>query len=347
MWQNIIISAKTSIAKTIEIIDQAGLQIALVVNEYGQLQGTVTDGDIRRAILSHLSLDEAVTKAMNPAPSYIYLGQSREAAIQLMRSRKIHQIPILDSEGHVVGMETAEELVTAPLRENLVILMAGGLGQRLQPLTKNCPKPLLKIGNKPILETILESFIEQGFRHFYIAVNYKAEMIIKHFGDGERWGVEIKYLRENKPLGTAGALGLLPAKPTLPILVMNGDILTRVDFGKLLNFHNKNQTEATICIKENSIQIPYGVVTTRKNRLCKIEEKPEQRFFINGGLYVFKPEVLDYLTVGSHLDIPDFLQTLLKKGNHIAVFPIWEYWMDIGRFEDYERAGNDFTKVFK
>ncbi|NLI91354.1 MAG: CBS domain-containing protein [Peptococcaceae bacterium] len=347
MWQNIIISSETAIAKAIEIIDNSGLQIALVVNEDGQLLGTVTDGDIRRAILKQISLEEPVTRAMNSVPACIRHDQSREAAILLMKSKKVHQIPVLDENKRVVGLEIADDLLTAPPRENWVILMAGGLGQRLRPLTENCPKPLLKIGHKPILETILESFIEQGFRHFYVSVNYKAEMIMKHFGNGSRWGVEIKYLEENKPLGTAGALGTLPHKPELPFLVMNGDILTKVNFGKLLDFHHKNLFEATICVKENTSQIPYGVVTVRKNLLLKIEEKPQLRFFINGGLYVFNPGVLDYLPGGSCQDIPDFLQTLLKEGKDIGAFPIREYWIDIGRHHDYEKANYDFGKVFQ
>ena len=347
MWKNVIITTDTPIVNAIEIIDRAGLHIALVVNENGRLLGTVTDGDIRRAILKHLSLDEAVTKVMNPAPSFVYRNQSRESVILLMKNKKLHQIPVLDEEHRVVGLEIADELLTPPPRDNWVILMAGGLGRRLAPLTESCPKPLLKVGDKPLLETILEGFIEQGFSHFYISVNYKAETIIKHFGNGSRWAAEIEYLHESKPLGTAGALGLLPAKPEKPLLLMNGDILTKINYGKLLDFHKKNLTDATICVKEHNIQIPYGVVTIQKNKLLKIEEKPLQRFFINAGLYVFNPSVLDYVPANSYLDIPVLLRTLLDQGKNIAVFPIREYWIDIGRFDDYERANNDFLKVFK
>lgn len=347
MWKNVLITTDTPIVKAIEIIDRAGLQIALVVNENGRLLGTVTDGDIRRAILKHLSLDETVTKVMNPAPCFVYRNQSRENANLLMKSKKLHQIPVLDEEHRVVGLEIADKLFPPPPRDNWVMLMAGGLGRRLAPLTENCPKPLLKVGDKPLLETILESFIEQGFRHFYISVNYKAETIINHFGNGSRWAVEIEYLHESKPLGTAGALGLLPAKPEKPLLLMNGDILTKINYGKLLDSHKKNLTDATICVKEYNLQIPYGVVTTQKNKLLKIEEKPLQRFFINGGLYVINPSVLDYVPVSSYLDIPVLLRTLLDQGKDIAVFPIHEYWIDIGRFDDYERANNDFSKVFK
>lgn len=347
MWRNVLITPETPIVKAIEIIDRSGLRIALVVNENGRLLGTVTDGDVRRAILKRLSLDEAVSAAMNPAPSYVYHEQSRENAIQLMKSKKLHQIPVLDKNLRVVGLEIADELFTPPPRDNWVLLMAGGLGRRLEPLTENCPKPLLKVGDKPLLETILESFIEQGFKNFYISVNYKADMIKKHFGDGSRWAVEIKYLQEDKSLGTAGALGLLPTKPEEPLLLMNGDILTKMNYGKLLDFHNKDLAEATICVKEYTNHIPYGVVTIKKNQLLKIEEKPQRLFFISGGIYVFNPTVLDYISPGSSVDIPVLLKTLLAHDKKVAAFPIREYWIDIGHFEDYQRANNDFTKVFK
>jgi len=347
MWKEVLITPDTPVAEAIGIIDQAGLQIALVINEKGQLMGTVTDGDIRRAILKHLSLDEPVSKIMNANPRFIYRNQPREEAVQLIKNNKVHQIPVLDEERCVLGLEIAEELLNPSPRDNWVILMAGGMGSRLKPLTASCPKPLLKVGKKPVLETILESFIEQGFRHFYISVNYKAEMIIEHIGDGSRWGVDIRYLHENQRLGTAGAVGLLPSRPTEPLLLMNGDILTKVNFGQLLDFHRKNLTEATICIREQCSQIPYGVVTIDKNRLRQIDEKPMQHFFINAGLYVLNPEVLDYVPAGSYFDIPDLLKTLLQKGKEIAVFPIREYWIDIGRFDDLERANNEFSEVFR
>jgi len=264
-----------------------------------------------------------------------------------MKSKKFHQIPVLDKCHHIVGLEIADELFTPPPRDNWVLLMAGGLGRRLEPLTEKCPKPLLKVGDKPLLETILESFTEQGFRHFYISVNYKAEMVKRHFGDGSRWAVEIKYLQEGKSLGTAGALGLLPTKPKEPLLLMNGDILTKMNYGKLLDFHNKNLAEATVCVKKYNNQIPYGVVTVKKNRLLKIEEKPRHHCFISGGIYVFNPTVLDYVPPDLSLDIPVLLRKFLAQEKKIAAFPIREYWIDIGHFDDYQKANNDFTKVFK
>jgi dTDP-glucose pyrophosphorylase len=347
MWKNTLINPDTPIVKAIEIIDQAELQIALVVNEKKQLLGTVTDGDIRRAILRHLSLDEPVSKIMNLKPCFIYQEQSRESAALLMKNRKVRHIPIVDDILCLVGLEIADELLNPPRRGNWVILMAGGLGTRLQPLTESCPKPLLKVGGKPLLETILENFIEQGFRQFYFSVNYKAEMIIEYFGDGSRWAVDIRYLHENQCMGTAGAIGLLPAQPKEPIIMMNGDILTKINAVQLLNFHNKSLAEATICVKEQHSQIPYGVVVFDKNRLKRIDEKPVQQYFINSGLYVFNPEVLDYVPYGSYFDIPDLIRLIMKGGKEIAVFPIREYWIDIGRMDDYERANLEFAELFK
>jgi dTDP-glucose pyrophosphorylase len=346
MWKEILVAPGTPILKVIKIIDETSLQIALVINENGQLVGTVTDGDIRRAILKNLSLDEPVFKIMNPEPTFIYQEQSREHAILHMKNKQLRQIPVLDRGHRVVDLEIANELFQPPSRDNWVMLMAGGLGKRLQPLTENCPKPLLKVGDKPVLETIMESFAEQGFKHFYISVNYKADMIIEHFGDGSRWAVKIEYLHENKPLGTAGALGLLPTKPQKPMLLMNGDILTKINFGQILDFHKKNGTEATIGVKQQYSQIPYGVVVFRKNRLKYIEEKPMQHYFINAGLYVLNPDVLDFVPVDSYFDIPDLFKLILQKDKEVAVFPIREYWIDIGRFDDYERANIDFPEVF-
>lgn len=346
MWQEVVISPDTFIVEAIKIIDHGDLQIALVVNEGGELLGTVTDGDIRRAIMRHLSLDEPVKNIMNKQPRFIYREESREKAISLMKANKIRQIPVLDENRCLVGLEIADELLNPPFRHNYVILMAGGLGKRLNPLTKSCPKPLLRVGNKPVLETTLENFVEQGFGQFYISINYKAAMIKEYFGDGSRWGIKIDYLFEKEQLGTAGALGLLPFKPNHSIILMNGDILTKISFGQVLDFHWKNQSDATICIKEQQSQIPYGVVTVAQNKLQEIEEKPIQRFFINAGLYVLNPDVLDYIPSGARCDIPDLFKILLKNGKAITAFPIREYWIDIGRFDDYERANTEFAEVF-
>jgi dTDP-glucose pyrophosphorylase len=346
MWKKTLVRPEMSIQEVLAVIDDSALQIALVVNEKGQLLGTVTDGDIRRALLKHIDLTEPVAGIMNPHPRYITCTQSREDALQLMKSHKLNQIPILNQDYCVVGMEVAQDLFTPPLHNNLVILMAGGLGQRLKPLTENCPKPLLKVGGKVLLETILENFISEGFNNFYFSVNYRAQMIMDYFGDGSRWGISIQYLQENKRLGTAGALSLLPVKPLEPLIVMNADILTKINMAKLLEFHKQNQGIATICVKEHHKQIPYGVVAFKENHLQYIEEKPMQRFFINAGIYVLNPEVLEYVPPQLFFDIPDLIKKLLQAEKAISVFPIREYWIDIGRLDEYERANHEFNEVF-
>lgn len=346
MWKKTLVRPEMSIQEVLAVIDDSALQIALVVNEKGQLLGTVTDGDIRRALLKHIDLSQPIASIMNPHPRYISCTQSRENALQLMKNHKLHHIPILDRDKCVVGMEVAQSFFIPPQHDNLVILMAGGLGQRLKPLTENCPKPLLKVGGKVLLETILENFISEGFNKFYISVNYRAQMIMDYFGDGSRWGVSIQYLQEDKPLGTAGALALLPAKPREPFMVMNADILTKINMAKLLEFHKEKQGIATICVKEHHKEIPYGIVAFEENHLQHIEQKPVQRFFINAGIYVLNPEVLDYIPLQSFFDIPDLIKKLLEEGKVIKVFPIREYWIDIGRLDEYERANHEFNEVF-
>lgn len=346
MWEKTLISPDTSLAKAIEIIDQTGLQIALVIDQERHLIGTVTDGDVRRAILRHMTLNQPVIKAMNSNPSYVCSEQARENAVLIMKQKKLRQIPVLNRDKQVIGLEIADDLIHLPVRSNWVILMAGGMGKRLQPLTDACPKPLLKVGDKPVLETILESFIEQGFKRFYISVNYMAHMIMDYFGDGSKWAVEIVYLNEPYPLGTAGPLAMLPVKPQEPVLLMNGDVLTKVNYRKLLEFHVENMTSATMCIKQQYNQIPYGVVKIYNNRLQQIIEKPSQHIFVNAGLYIFNPEILSYVPRGKRCDIPDLFKLLLDEGKEIAVFPIREYWIDIGRFDEYERANHEFGEVF-
>jgi NDP-sugar pyrophosphorylase family protein len=227
-----------------------------------------------------------------------------------------------------------------------VVLMAGGMGRRLHPITCDCPKPLIQVGNKPILETILENFIAHGFRRFYISVNYKAEMIKKHFGDGGRWGVEIRYIDEEFALGTAGPLGCLPERSAAPIIVMNGDILTQVNFHQLLAFHAEHRSKATMCVREYDFQIPYGVINLQHHRLVDIEEKPVQRFFVNAGIYALEPEVISMIPKNKHCDMPGLFKEVLQQGYETAAFPVREYWMDVGRIDDLERAKLEYSEVF-
>lgn len=345
-WKNVLVSSDTSIREAIRIIDQGALKIALVVDEEKRLLGTVSDGDIRRGILKGCELDNPVKQIMNTTPSVADTSDGREKILVMMRDRQVYQIPVVDGDGRLVGLEVIETILAGPRCDNLVVLMAGGMGTRLKHLTDNMPKPLLKVGNKPILETILGNFVEQGFSRFFISVNYKSELIEGHFGDGSRWGARVDYLREDKKLGTAGALALLPEQPTNPVLVMNGDVLTKVNFQQLLDFHAEHNAAATMCVREYDFQVPYGVVHLDNHRIAAIEEKPVQRYFVNAGIYVLEPHVLDLLQRYDYADMPTLFEKLISQGQETAVFPLREYWLDIGRIDDFERANGEFDKVF-
>lgn len=337
-----MISSGHTVCETLRVIEKSSLQVALVVDETGRLKGIVTDGDIRRGLLRGGSLDDPVVACMNPKPLTAEIGSSPRKLLSMMRDHMVHHLPLLDEEGILRGLAAMDEILSVMQRPNPVVLMAGGLGTRLGELTRDCPKPLLKVGDKPILEIILESFVDAGFSRFYLSVNFKAEMVEAYFGDGSCWGASIEYIREPRRLGTAGALSLLPSIPDLPLIVMNGDILTRLDFGKLLDFHNSHSGSATMCVREYQMEVPYGVIETKGSRITGIREKPAVEFLVSGGIYVIDPDVIDLIPRGELLDMPDLFIEMVRSGRNPQVFPLQEYWIDIGRFSDYERANRDF-----
>jgi dTDP-glucose pyrophosphorylase len=345
-WKQILISKDVTIHDTLRIIDSSAMQIALVVDEEEHLLGTVTDGDIRRGILKGIHLDDLVTKIMNPHPTIAKSYERRDIMLAVMKLKRLNHIPVLDDDGRVINVETLQDLLQTDVKDNVVVLMAGGLGTRLRPLTNECPKPLLKVGGKPVLETILENFMEYGFKKFYLSVNYKADMIKEYFGDGNRWGIEINYIHEDKHLGTAGALSLLPEKTKQPLLVMNGDLLTKVNFQQLLDFHSMHQAQATMCVRDYQFQVPYGVVKLEKDRLTGIDEKPVQRFFVNAGIYVLDPKALELIPNNEFFDMPTLFKKIFDQDGETTAFPIREYWMDIGQLNDYEQANIEFKEVF-
>lgn len=346
--ENYIVDRRTKIIDVIRQIEENSLQIVLVVDEEKKLLGTVTDGDIRRAILRgidlHVTLIETI---MHSNPYTARLGDSKEKILAVMHSRKVRQVPVIDREGRVVQLTTLDMLLETPAYPNIVMIMAGGLGTRLGELTKNCPKPLLSVGGKPVLETIIESFKTYGFTNFIMAVNYKSEMIEKHFKDGREYGVNISYLREKRRLGTAGALGLLQEKPQHPLIVINGDVLTKVNFEHFLNFHIAQGSSATMGVREYSIQVPYGVIEATGTALLEIREKPVHRHFISTGIYLLSPETLECIEQDEYLDMPVLFERLLQGKKHVAIFPVTEYWMDIGQMEDLEEARDRYKEVFQ
>lgn len=346
-WQESIIGPGTSIRQAILSIDKIGIQIALVADEAGRLLGTVTDGDVRRGILRGVTLDEPVEQIMRRTPVTAGRHEDREKILELMRQKQIRQIPLVDERGVIRGVEILEELLSRENRPNFVVLMAGGFGSRLRPLTNEIPKPLIRVGNKPILETILENFIQYGFKRFFISVHYKDEMLRSYFEDGSKWGVAIEYIREATKLGTAGALSLLPEKPKHPVVVMNGDLLTKVNFQQLLDFHEDHHADATMCVREYDFQVPYGVVKTDHQKVRAIDEKPVHKFFVNAGIYVLNPEALGPIAPNEPLDMPQLFENLIASKREVAAFPIREYWLDVGRLDDLERAHGEFSQVFQ
>lgn len=345
-WKQILIKPDVTIHNTLQIIDSSAMQIALIVDEENHLLGTVTDGDIRRGILKGITLEEPVKSIMNPHPTVAKSYERRDIVLAVMKLKRLNHIPVIDDDGRVINVETLQDLIKTDIKDNIVVLMAGGLGTRLRPLTNEYPKPLLKVGGKPVLETILENFIEYGFKKFYLSVNYKANMIKDYFGDGSQWGIQISYIDEDKQLGTAGALSLLPEKPDQPLLVMNGDLLTKVNFQQLLDFHSVHQGQATMCVREYHFQVPYGVVNIDKNRLSGIDEKPVKHFFVNAGIYIIDPKALELIPRNEYFDMPNLFTKIINGGGETTAFPIREYWMDIGQINDFERANVEFAEVF-
>lgn len=341
-----LVGPERTVLETMRVMDASGLQIALVVDENRTLLGAVTDGDVRRGLLRGVGLDRPVTDVMNRMPRTVTEEAGRDGALALMRRLSIRHVPVLDTAGRVVGLEWQDQLVKDREDETWVVLMLGGLGSRLRPLTEDVPKPMLQVGGRPLVETIVRNFVAQGFRRFFFSVNYKAEVFREYFGDGSAFGARIDYLSEEQKLGTAGALSLLPQRPDGPIIVMNGDLLTTINFGQLMASHRETRSLATMSVREYSQQIPYGVVETEGFRLTGVTEKPTQTYFINAGIYVLDPEALDLIPSGTFFDMPQLFDTIMARGGNASVFPIREYWLDIGRLEDLERAQVEYHRVF-
>jgi dTDP-glucose pyrophosphorylase/predicted transcriptional regulator len=345
-WTKILTYPDESIFTAMQRLDVSAMQLLLVVDEGRRLLGTVTDGDIRRGILHGIPIDAKVREVMNSSPTVSHSTENRERIFDLMRTRKFRHIPIIDREGRVVRVETLDSFLTVENQDNPVILMAGGLGTRLSPLTDECPKPLLNIGGRPLLETIVLNLAKHGFRNIHISVNYRADMIEDHFGDGSKWGVSIRYIHEGKRMGTAGSLTLLSETPKKPLIIMNGDLLTKINFKQLVDFHNEHEAKATMCVREYEYQIPYGVVHADNEQITSIVEKPIQRYFVNAGIYVIDPDVLATIPKDTFYDMPTLYEQLIKEKMRSVIFPIREYWLDIGRMDDYARANLEFMEVF-
>ncbi|WP_187647907.1 nucleotidyltransferase family protein [Nitrosophilus labii] len=344
--EKIKLSPKSTIKEALQIIDSGAIKIALVVDKNNVLLGTITDGDIRRAILNGKSLDDNIEDVYFKNPITVSIDENRENIINLCASKKIYQVPVVDKEGKVIKIALLDELLKPKEYPNRVILMVGGLGTRLRPLTENTPKPMLHVGGKPILQTIVEKFASYGFINIIMCVNYKSNIIQDYFGDGSKFGVNIEYVLESKRMGTAGALSLLNEKPKEPFFVMNGDLLTNINFEHLLEYHLQNDAIATMCVREYEYQVPFGVVNLDGNKIISIEEKPKYNFFVSAGIYMLNPETIELIPKNEYFDMPNLFERLIAQKQKTISFPIREYWLDIGRIEEYERANEEYKRIF-
>ncbi len=345
-YENVLIEPELPMCKVIEVIDRSHVKIALVVDNSGYLLGAITDGDVRRALIKRLSFDTPAKNIMNARPASVSLNDSDQFIISKMKELTLRQLPVINDNGCVVDLKILDVLLKKEKHDNYVVLMAGGLGQRLGELTTHCPKPLLKLGNKPILQTIIESFEQSGFYKFYISLNYKAQMIESHFGNGDSFNIQIDYLKEDKKLGTAGALSLLPDNIEEPIIVMNADLLTKVNFQSLLDFHSSHNADATMCVTEYDFQVPFGVVQTSDVEIVSLDEKPIHQCLVNAGIYVLNPEILKIIPKNVNYQMTELFYEIIVRKLKAVTFPIREYWLDIGCPEDFLRADSEYRDFF-
>lgn len=337
-YQGAMLAPDATIEDAVAAIDRSGAQIALVVGPGNVLVGTITDGDIRRGLLKGKSLKSPVGDIVHREPMVVPPGLPDDAVLQIMTANKVHQLPIVDGERRVVGLHIWDNLRRPQERANLMVVMAGGKGTRLRPHTENCPKPLLPVGGRPILEHVVERAKAAGIRRFLFSIHYLGHMIEEHFGDGSAWDVEIDYLREDQPLGTGGALSLIRQRPDRPFLVTNGDVMTEVGYGEIVDYHLLHGAAATMAVRSHELKNQFGVVRTEGLDIVGFEEKPIVRSLVNAGIYVIDPSALDCLAEGEHCDMPTLFERLRAQARRTIVFPLHEQWLDVGRPDDLAKA---------
>ena len=338
-WQNTVLKPESTITNAIESLNESEYGIVLITNKNQNLIGTLTDGDIRRALIKYIPLNTQIKDIMFKQPHTANYKTGSEKLLEILYKNNIMQIPLIDENNKLVGIKTLKKLTKKIKYDNPIFIMAGGLGKRLIPLTEKIPKPMLEIGGKPLLEKTIEQFINSGFHNFYISTFYKSNIIKEYFKNGEKWNVSIEYIEELKPLGTAGALSLLPYKKfKSPIIMINGDLITDLDINNLLSYHNQEKNIITIGAKKYDIQVPYGVIETEGSQVKSIIEKPIHSFFINAGIYVINPQIIKTLNAVNSIDMPDWIKQLIGEKININIFPIHEYWLDIGERSQYEKA---------
>jgi dTDP-glucose pyrophosphorylase len=338
VWKSAILYNNSTIRQAVQVLNETALKIVLIVEESEKFIGTISDGDIRRGLLQGLDLSSPIETIIHRDALVVNLETTREEVSQLMSQNKIQQIPIVNARNHLIGLHLWDELNTPPVRANKMIIMAGGKGTRLHPQTKKCPKPMLLISGKPILEHILMRAKSEGFSSFTLAINYLGNIIEDYFEDGARFGVQIEYLREQFAMGTAGALSLLNPIPDSPFVVTNGDVITEIRYGEMLNFHEKLKAKATMAIRTHEYQNPFGVVETNGFEISSYIEKPVYRTHINAGVYVLDPSTLQMISKLETLDMPTLFNLIQSNLGTTIAYPIHEEWMDVGRPNDLRIA---------
>ncbi len=343
-WKKALVTLDATLHAAAKNLNDSGMQIALVVGLDGTFIGTITDGDIRRGLLRGLDLKSPAESIVHREAMVAYAEMPNDFVLKLMQTNLINALPIIDDKRKLVGLHLLNDLLAPSRRENVMVIMAGGQGKRLRPYTENCPKPLLPVHGKPMLEHIIERARDEGIHRFVISVHYLGHMIEEHFGDGSRWNVGIQYLHENNPLGTAGALGLLQPRPGSSFLVTNGDVLTDIRYSELLNFHVRSEATATMAVRQHEWQHPFGVVFTKGIEITGFEEKPISRTHVNAGIYALEPRALDVLKPGEQCDMPTLFARLKDQAARTIVYPMHEAWVDFGRPDDYEKPQFQFDQ---
>lgn len=340
----VVVTVAATVAEVVAVIDRGELGLALVCDDGGRLVGLVTDVDIRKGLLRGMKLDDPVDTIMNRTPSVADAGATREELIAFLHRTGVRQVPVVDASRRVVGVEILKDLSAARARATEVVIMAGGRGQRLRPLTDDVPKPMLPIGGRPLLERLIERLREQGFAQITLAVHYKGELIERYFGNGDKHGVRIRYVREPEQRGTAGSLFLLEPRPTTPFITINGDLLTDLNFESLISYHEAHQADLTMCVTEYRVEVPFGVIELDGERVIDVREKPGASFPVNAGIYVVAPALLERVGPRAHLDMTELARLALDLGARVTCFPMRERWVDIGTQSDYRRAAAEFDR---
>ena len=341
-WRNALCRATDSLTEALAVLDRSGSQICLVADSDDRLMGVLTDGDFRRLILGKTEMEQQVGLFVNRGFVFVREGSSRDSMLRLFKDSKVHQVPVLDSLGRVVDLFTIDDVLMPPRRSNHVVIMAGGMGTRLGKLTEEVPKPMLPVGGQPILEVVLGRLRSQGFLTVTLCVGYLKDRIISHFGDGEKFGMSIDYVEEEIPRGTAGSLAHLPRVLQEPFVVMNADLITNTDLGFAVDEHASSGADLSILTRPHEYTVPFGVVEHVDGRIVEIREKPTMMVEVSMGMYILNPSVLSLVPADSTFDMPELISAAIGAGLHCAPVEVSDYWIDIGRVEELERARFDF-----